>query len=188
MTKLSILLPTGFAVLCNLINLFSVRAIASTNNRSNPVGDSQIAEISKSATSAIVSPLQQAAQSQSFVVGQDGGMIGDTGNNLATARSVSLNQMYSGYLHASSDDNRDCYTYKDLPPNSKLQVSVANHQGILGISAYRSDGQILIGQMYMVNQPTTLKTENTSGQVMVCLDNDGEKSNHQYTFEARLTQ
>jgi hypothetical protein len=58
----------------------------------------------------------------------------------------------------------------------------------LGISAYSANGQILIGQMYMINQPTTLKTEITSGQVMVCVDNDGEKSNHQYTFEARLNQ
>ncbi len=188
MTKLSILLPTGFAIFCNLINLFPIRAIAGINNSSNPVGNAQIAEIKGIAPNAIVSQLQQAAQSQSFAIGQDGGSIGDTGNNLATARPVSLNQMYSGYLHASGGDDRDCYTYKDLPPNSKLQVAVANHQGILGISAYSTNGQILIGQMYMVNQPTILQTENTSGQVMVCLDNDGEKSNHQYTFEARLNQ
>ena len=188
MTKSTILLPTGLAVLCTLINLFPVRAITDMNNSHNPVWGGRIAGINKSATSAIVSPLQQAAQSQSFAIGQDGGSNGDTGNNFANARPVSLNQMYSGYLNASNSDDRDCYTYKDLPPNSKLQVAVANHQGILGISAYSANGQILIGQMYMVNQPTTLKTEITSGQVMICLDNDGEKSNHQYTFEARLNQ
>lgn len=187
MTKLSILLPTGFAIFCNLTNLFQIRAIAGTNNSSKPVGATQIAETKGITLPAIVSPLQQAAQSQSFVTGQDGGSDGDTGNNFATARPVYLNQMYSGYLNASNTDDRDCYTYKDLPPNSKLQVAVANHQGILGISAYSNNGKILIGQMYMVNQPTILNTEITSGQAMVCLDNDGEKSNHQYTFEARLT-
>jgi hypothetical protein len=188
MTKLSILLPTGFAILCNLTNLFHVRAIAGINNSSNPVGNAQIAEIKGITPNTIISPLQQAVQSQSFAIGQDGGNEGDTGNDFATARPVSLNQMYSGYLNASSGDDRDCYTYKDLPTNSKLQVTVANHQGILGISAYNANGKILIGQMYMVNQPTILKTEITNGQVMVCLDNDGEKSNHQYTFEARLNQ
>jgi hypothetical protein len=188
MTKLSILLPTGFAILCHLTNLFSIKAIAGISNSSNPVGNAQIAEIKGIAPKAIVSPLQQAAQSQSFAIGRDGGSDGDTGNNFATARPVSLNQMYSGYLNASRGDDRDCYTYKDLPPNSKLQVAAANHQGILGISAYSANGQILIGQMYMVNQPNTLITEIASGQVMVCLDNDGEKSNHQYTFEARFNQ
>jgi hypothetical protein len=163
-----------------------VRAIAGINNSFNPVGNAQLAEINGNAPKAIVSPLQQAAQSQSFAIGQDGGSDGDTGNNFATARPVSLSQMYSGYLNTSRGDDRDCYTYKNLPPNSKLQVAVANHQGILGISAYGVNGQILIGQMYMVNQPTILKTEITSGQVMICLDNDGEKSSHQYTFEARL--
>jgi hypothetical protein len=107
MTKLSILLPTGFAILCNLTNLFYIRAIAGTNNSSNSVGNAQIAEIKGNAPSAIVSLLQQAAQSQSFAIGQDGGSDGDTGNNFATARPVSLNQMYSGYLNASRGDDRD---------------------------------------------------------------------------------
>jgi hypothetical protein len=134
------------------------------------------------------SPLQLAANSRSFAVGRDGDSKGDAGNNAKTARLVSTNQMYSGYLNASRNDDRDCYTYPDLPANSKLQVAVANNDGILGISAYSDEGKILIGQTYMINQQSTLETEATSGNVMVCLDTDGEKSDHQYTFEAQIKQ
>jgi hypothetical protein len=137
---------------------------------------------------AVESPLQLAANSRFFAVGRDGGVAGDAGNKAATARRVSVNHRYSGYLNASRGDDRDCYTYPDLPTGSQLRVTVANNDGILGISAYSADGKILIGQTYMINQQTTLETESTSGNVMVCLDTDGEKSDHQYTFEAQIKQ
>jgi hypothetical protein len=134
------------------------------------------------------SPLQLAANSRSFVLNRDGGSPGDAGNNAKTAHEAVPNQMYSGYLNASLNDDRDCYNYPDLPVNSKLQVAVANNSGILGISAYSEAGKILIGQAYMINQQTQLETEATSGNVMVCLDTDGEKTDHQYTFEAQIKQ
>ncbi len=141
-----------------------------------------------SAAPDVESPLQLAANSRFFATGRDGGMAGDAGNKAATARLVSVNQRYSGYLNASRGDDRDCYTYPDLPTGSQLRVAVANNEGILGISAYSAAGKILIGQTYMINQETMLETESTSGDVMVCLDTDGEKSDHQYTFEAQIKQ
>jgi hypothetical protein len=132
------------------------------------------------------SPLQLAANSRSFPLGRDGGVTGDAGNNATTARPVALDRMYSGFLNASRTDDRDCYIYPDLPRGSKLQVSVANNDGILGMSAYSQAGKILIGQVYMIDQETRLETEATSGNVMVCMDTDGEKSDHQYTFQASL--
>jgi hypothetical protein len=131
-------------------------------------------------------PLQLAANSKAFALNRDGGTLGDAGNNPTTARLVALNQRYSGYLNASRQDDRDCYTYADLPTGKKLRVAVANNEGILGISAYSEEGKILIGQTYMINQQTALETEAASGNIMVCLDTDGEKSDHQYTFEAQI--
>ncbi len=132
------------------------------------------------------SPLQLAANSRSFDQSKDGGTSGDAGNSFKTARVVSVDQMYGGYLNAKGKDDRDCYVYPDLPRGSKLKVAIANNDGILGISAYSDRGTILIGQTYLINQQSMLQTEATSGDVMVCVDTDGEKSDHQYTFNARL--
>jgi hypothetical protein len=132
------------------------------------------------------SPLQLAANSRSFDQGKDGGNSGDAGNSFQTARVVTSEQMYGGYLNAKGKDDRDCYVYSDLPSGSKLRLAVANNDGILGISAYSDRGSILIGQTYIINQQGTLLTEATSGDVMVCMDTDGEKSDHQYTFNGRV--
>jgi hypothetical protein len=132
------------------------------------------------------SPLQLAANSRSFDQSKDGGISGDAGNSFKTARVVSVDQMYGGYLNAKGKDDRDCYVYPDLPRGSKLKVAIANNEGIIGISAYSDRGTILIGQTYLINQQSMLQTEATSGDVMVCVDTDGEKSDHQYTFNARL--
>jgi hypothetical protein len=144
-------------------------------------------EVRESQVSPYVnSPLQLAANSRSFDQAKDGGNSGDAGNNFQTARAVTPEQMYGGYLNAKGKDDRDCYVYSDLPSGSKLKVSVANNDGILGISAYSDRGSILIGQTYIINQQGLLKTEAISGDVMVCMDTDGEKSDHQYTFNGRV--
>lgn len=132
------------------------------------------------------SSLMLAANSRSFDRRRDGLANGDAGNSFRTAQPVSTGQMYGGFLNAADRDDRDCYVYSDLPSGSKLQVAVANHDGILGISAYSEEGKILIGQTYIVNQEGMLKTEATSGNVMVCMDTDGEKSDHQYTFSGQV--
>jgi hypothetical protein len=132
------------------------------------------------------SSLQLAANSRSFDRAKDAGSSGDTGNNFQTARSVTSEQMYGGYLNAKGKDDRDCYVYSDVPNGSKLKVNVANNDGILGISAYSDHGSILIGQTYIINQQGILQTEATNGDVMVCMDTDGEKSDHQYTFNGRV--
>jgi hypothetical protein len=132
------------------------------------------------------SALQLAANSRSFDRAKDGGNGGDAGNSFQTARAVAPEQMYGGYLNAKGKDDRDCYVYADVPNGSKLKVNVANNDGILGISAYSDHGSILIGQTYIINQQGTLQTEATNGDVMVCMDTDGEKSDHQYTFNGRV--
>jgi hypothetical protein len=132
------------------------------------------------------SPLMLAANSRSFDRRRDAGANGDAGNSFRTAQPVAPGQMYGGFLNAAARDDRDCYIYSDLPRGSKLQVAVANNEGILGISAYSEEGQILIGQTYIINQEGMLKTEATSGNVMVCMDTDGEKSDHQYTFSGQV--
>jgi hypothetical protein len=132
------------------------------------------------------SPLQLAANSRSFDRRRDGGKQGDAGNSFATAQPVVQSQMYGGFLNAASRDDRDCYMYSDLPSGSKLKVAIANNDGILGISAYSEEGKILIGQTYIVKQQGLLQTEATSGNVMVCMDTDGEKSDHQYTFSGQV--
>jgi hypothetical protein len=132
------------------------------------------------------SPLMLAANSRSFDRRRDGGANGDAGNSFRTAQPVSSGQMYGGFLNAAHRDDRDCYVYSDLPSGSKLQVAVANNDGILGISAYSEEGKILIGQTYIINQEGMLKTEATSGNVMVCMDTDGEKSDHQYSFSGQV--
>jgi hypothetical protein len=132
------------------------------------------------------SSMQLAANSRSFDRAKDGGIGGDTGNNFQTARAVTPEQMYGGYLNARGKDDRDCYVYAGVPNGSKLKVNVANNDGILGISAYSDHGSILIGQTYIINQQGILQTEATSGDVMVCMDTDGEKSDHQYTFNGRV--
>jgi hypothetical protein len=132
------------------------------------------------------SSMQLAANSRSFDRAKDGGIGGDTGNNFRTARAVMPEQMYGGYLNARGKDDRDCYVYAGVPNGSKLKVNVANNDGILGISAYSDHGNILIGQTYIINQQGILQTEATSGDVMVCMDTDGEKSDHQYTFNGRV--
>jgi hypothetical protein len=96
--------------------------------------------------------------------------------------------MYGGYLNARGKDDRDCYVYAGVPNGGKLKVNVANNDGILGISAYSDHGSILIGQTYIINQQGILQTEATNGDVMVCMDTDGEKSDHQYTFNGRVEQ
>jgi hypothetical protein len=132
------------------------------------------------------SSMQLAANSRSFDRAKDGGIAGDTGNNFQTARAVTPEQMYGGYLNAKGKDDRDCYVYSNVPSGSKLKVNVANNDGILGISAYSDHGSILIGQTYIINQQGILQTEATNGDVMVCMDTDGEKSDHQYTFNGRV--
>jgi hypothetical protein len=132
------------------------------------------------------SSMQLAANSRSFDRAKDGGVGGDTGNNFQTARAVTPEQMYGGYLNARGKDDRDCYVYASVPNGGKLKVNVANNDGILGISAYSDHGSILIGQTYIINQQGVLQTEATNGDVMVCMDTDGEKSDHQYTFNARV--
>jgi hypothetical protein len=132
------------------------------------------------------SSMQLAANSRSFDRAKDGGIGGDTGNNFQTARAVTPEQMYGGYLNAKGKDDRDCYVYNDVPNGSKLKVNIANNDGILGISAYSDRGSILIGQTYIINQQGILQTEATNGDVMVCMDTDGEKSDHQYTFNGRV--
>ena len=132
------------------------------------------------------SSMQLAANSRSFDRVKDGGIDGDTGNNFQTARAVTPEQMYGGYLNAKGKDDRDCYVYNDVPNGSKLKVNIANNDGILGISAYSDHGSILIGQTYLINQQGILQTESTNGDVMVCMDTDGEKSDHQYTFNGRV--
>jgi hypothetical protein len=132
------------------------------------------------------SSMQLAANSRSFDRAKDGGIGGDTGNNFQTARAVIPEQMYGGYLNAKGKDDRDCYVYAGVPNGSKLKVNVANNDGILGISAYSDHGSILIGQTYIINQQGILQTEATNGDVMVCMDTDGEKSDHQYTFNGRV--
>jgi hypothetical protein len=132
------------------------------------------------------SPLMLAANSRSFDRRRDGGANGDAGNSFVKAQPVALGQMYGGFLNAAGQDDRDCYVYSDLPSGSQLQVAVANNDGILGISAYSEAGKILIGQTYIINQQGLLKTEATSGNVMVCMDTDGEKSDHQYTFSGQV--
>ncbi len=134
------------------------------------------------------SSMQLAANSRSFDRAKDGGIGGDTGNNFTTARAVMPEQMYGGYLNARGKDDRDCYVYTSVPNGGKLKVNVANNDGILGISAYSDHGSILIGQTYIVNQQGILQTEATNGDVMVCMDTDGEKSDHQYTFNGRVEQ
>jgi hypothetical protein len=132
------------------------------------------------------SSMQLAANSRSFDRVKDGGIVGDAGNSFQTARAVTTEQMYGGYLNAKGKDDRDCYVYSDVPNGSKLKVNVANNEGILGISAYSDHGSILIGQTYIINQQGILQTEATNGEVMVCMDTDGEKSDHQYTFNGRV--
>jgi hypothetical protein len=132
------------------------------------------------------SAIQLAANSRSFDRAKDGGISGDTGNNFQTARAVTPEQMYGGYLNARGKDDRDCYVYAGVPNGGKLKVDVANNDGILGISAYSDHGSILVGQTYIINQQGILQTEATSGDVMVCMDTDGEKSDHQYTFNGRI--
>jgi hypothetical protein len=132
------------------------------------------------------SSMQLAANSRSFDRAKDGGLGGDTGNNFKTARAVTPEQMYGGYLNAKGKDDRDCYVYAGVPNGSKLKVNVANNDGILGISAYSDHGSILIGQTYIINQEGILQTEATNGDVMICMDTDGEKSDHQYTFNGRV--
>ncbi len=132
------------------------------------------------------SSMQLAANSRSFDRAKDGGLGGDTGNNFQTARAVTPEQMYGGYLNAKGKDDRDCYVYAGVPNGGKLKVNVANNDGILGISAYSDRGSILIGQTYIINQQGILQTESTSGDVMVCMDTDGERSDHQYTFSAQV--
>jgi hypothetical protein len=132
------------------------------------------------------SSLQLAANSRSFDRAKDGGNGGDAGNSFQTARAVAPEQMYGGYLNAKGKDDRDCYVYTDVPNGGKLKVNIANNDGILGISAYSDHGKILIGQTYLVNQQGVLKTETTNGDVMVCMDTDGEKSDHQYTFNGHV--
>jgi hypothetical protein len=134
------------------------------------------------------SSMQLAANSRSFDRAKDGGIGGDAGNNFQTARAVVPEQMHGGYLNARGKDDRDCYIYTGVPNGSKLKVNVANNDGILGISAYSDRGSILIGQKYIINQQGILQTEATSGDVMVCMDTDGEKSDHQYTFNGRVEQ
>jgi hypothetical protein len=138
--------------------------------------------LSPYATSALL----VSANARAFERGRDGDDRGDAGNSFTTARAVVPNQMYSGYLNARHTDDRDCYVYSDLPNGSRLKLAVANNDGILGVSAYSEEGRILIGQTYMVNQQSVLQTEETSGNVMVCMDTDGEKSDHQYTFNAQV--
>ncbi len=132
------------------------------------------------------SAMQLAANSRSFDRAKDGGIGGDAGNNFQTARAVTLEQMYGGYLNARGKDDRDCYVYASVSNGGKLKVNVANNDGILGISAYSDHGSILIGQTYIINQQGVLQTEATNGDVMVCMDTDGEKSDHQYTFNGRV--
>ncbi len=132
------------------------------------------------------SSMQLAANSRSFDRAKDGGTGGDTGNNFQTARAVTPEQLYGGYLNAKGKDDRDCYVYASVPNGGKLKVNVANNDGILGISAYSDHGSILIGQTYIINQQGILQTEATNGDVMVCMDTDGEKSDHQYTFNGRV--
>jgi hypothetical protein len=132
------------------------------------------------------SSMQLAANSRSFDRAKDGGIGGDTGNNFQTARAVTPEQLYGGYLNAKGKDDRDCYVYASVPNGGKLKVNVANNDGILGISAYSDRGSILIGQTYIINQQGILQTEATNGDVMVCMDTDGEKSDHQYTFNGRV--
>ncbi len=132
------------------------------------------------------SSMQLAANSRSFDRAKDGGISGDTGNNFQTARAVMPEQMYGGYLNARGKDDRDCYVYAGVPNGGRLKVNVANNDGILGISAYSDHGSILIGQTYIINQQGILQTEATNGDVMVCMDTDGEKSDHQYTFNGRV--
>jgi hypothetical protein len=134
------------------------------------------------------SSMQLAANSRSFDRAKDGGIGGDTGNGFQTARAVMPEQMYGGYLNARGKDDRDCYVYAGVPNGGKLKVNVANNDGILGISAYSDHGSILIGQTYIINQQGILQTEATNGDVMVCMDTDGEKSDHQYTFNGRVEQ
>jgi hypothetical protein len=145
-------------------------------------------ERESSVSSFISSPLLLAANSRSFDRDRDAYLTGDSGGNFGTARYVVPNQMYGGFLNAKGSDARDCYIYSGLPKGSRLKVAFANNDGILGASAYSDKGSILIGQSYIVNQQGSLKTEATSGDVMVCLDTDGEKSDHQYTFSARVDQ
>ena len=132
------------------------------------------------------SSMQLAANSRSFDQAKDGGTAGDAGKDFQTARAVTPEQMYGGYLNAKGKDDRDCYVYAGVANGSKLKVNVANNDGILGISAYSDHGSILIGQTYIINQQGILQTEATSGDVMVCMDTDGEKSDHQYTFNGRV--
>jgi hypothetical protein len=152
-----------------------------------PQAKTRKSETRESSVSPYVnSSMQLAANSRSFDRAKDGGISGDTGNNFQTARAVMPEQMYGGYLNARGKDDRDCYVYASVPNGSKLKVNVANNDGILGISAYSDHGSILIGQTYIINQQGVLQTEATSGDVMVCMDTDGEKSDHQYTFNGRV--
>jgi hypothetical protein len=134
------------------------------------------------------SPLLLAANSRSFDQSRDGRLTGDAGGTFSTARYVVPNQMYGGFLNAKGSDRRDCYIYSDLPQGSRLKLAFANNDGILGASAYSDKGSILIGQSYIINQQGLLKTETTGGDVMVCMDTDGDKSDHQYTFSAQVEQ
>jgi hypothetical protein len=154
-----------------------------------PQAKTRKSETRESSVSPFVnSSMQLAANSRSFDRAKDGGIGGDTGNSFQTARAVTPEQMYGGYLNARGRDDRDCYIYAGIPAGRKLKVDVANNDGILGISAYSDRGSILIGQTYIINQQGLLQTEATSGEVMVCMDTDGEKSDHQYTFNGRVEQ
>jgi hypothetical protein len=146
------------------------------------------AERETSVSSYVNSPLLLAANSRSFDRARDGRLTGDAGGTFNTARYVVPDQMYGGFLNAKGSDSRDCYIYSDLPQGSRLKVAFANNEGILGASAYSDKGSILVGQSYIINQQGFLKTEATGGDVMVCMDTDGEKSDHQYTFSAQVEQ
>jgi hypothetical protein len=154
---------------------------------SYPQTKTRKSEERESSVSAYVNtPLLLAANSRSFDRTRDARLTGDTGGNFTTARYLIPDQVYSGFLNAGAGDKRDCYIYSDLPQGSRLKMAVASNGGALGVSVYGDKGSILIGQSYMVNQQGSFKTKATGGDVLVCIDTDGEKSDHQYTFSATV--
>lgn len=115
---------------------------------------------------------------------------GAVGNNFDNAMAIELNRLYEGSLPVGQ--GRHCYRLA-VPHGQKITIRGSNNYGTVFISAYTGRGQLLIGEAQILSsfQPTTtIKTEESDGSVMVCVDSDmaqGQRNQaHRYSLQLAL--
>jgi hypothetical protein len=112
------------------------------------------------------------------------------GNNFDNATTIELNHRYEGSLPVGQ--GRHCYRLT-VSQGQKVAILGSNNYGTVFISAYTGRGQLLIGEAQILSsfQPTaTVKTEESDGSVMVCVDSDmaqGQRNQaHRYSLQVAL--